>query len=81
MEIYKQIKKDIRFWLTIYFVIFAIVQSVYYFFDLGKDDSDSAESRSNMSVRTDHKTGCQYLESSKGDLTPRLQKDGTQMCL
>ena len=77
MEAYKQFRKDIA--LGVLLVI--ISQGIYSFFDIGKDDSDSAEKRSDMSVRTDYKTGCQYLESSKGELTPRLQKDGTHLCL
>jgi hypothetical protein len=49
------------------------------FTDIGRDDSDTATSRSNMAVRTDALTGCQYLESSKGLLSPRLRGDGEQV--
>lgn len=77
MEAYRQFKKDLLGGI----VVLLIIQGAYSFFDIGKDDSDSAEKRSDMSVRTDYKTGCQYLESSKGELTPRLQKDGTHLCL
>lgn len=77
MEAYKQFKKDLLGGI----LVLLIIQGAYSFFDIGKDDSDSAEKRSDMSVRTDYKTGCQYLESSKGELTPRLQKDGTHLCL
>ena len=41
------------------------------------DDSDSATGKSNMEVRTDRKTGVQYLASPDGGLTPRLNADGT----
>lgn len=44
-----------------------------------KDDSDSESGYSEMVVRTDYKTGLQYLESTQGGLTPRLNEDGTQM--
>ena len=37
------------------------------------DSSDKSRwERSNMSIRTDHLTGLQYLEGKRGGLTPRL---------
>lgn len=46
------------FWLTWYF---------------STDDSDEGPlKRSNMNIRTDDRTGCQYLESYSGALTPRM---------
>jgi hypothetical protein len=77
LETYKQFKKDV----LIGAMVLLVINAIYCLFDLSKDDSDSNEKRSNMNVRTDYKTGCQYLESSKGELTPRLQKDGTHLCL
>ena len=77
METYKQFKKDV----LIAVLVVITISAIYSLLKLGKDDSDSSEIRSNMSVRTDYKTGCQYLESSKGDLTPRIQKDGRHLCL
>ncbi len=77
METYRQFKKDLLGGV----LVLLLIQGAYLFFDIGKDDSDSEDKRSDMSVRTDYKTGCQYLESSKGELTPRLQKDGTHLCL
>lgn len=47
----------------------------------GKDDSDSEDSRSGVTPRIDHLTGCQYLTTPRGSITPRLRKDGTQVCL
>ena len=77
METYKQFKKDV----LIAVLVVLLISAIQAIFKIGKDDSDSSEKRSNMSVRTDHKTGCQYLEGSKGDLTPRMQKDGRHLCL
>lgn len=43
------------------------------------DSTDDAPGHhSGMIVHTDHLTGCQYL--SDGSLTPRLGKDGRQVC-
>lgn len=45
------------------------------------DDSDlSAAKRSGMRIRIDYLTGCQYLESTKGSFTPRLDKTGFPLC-
>ena len=45
------------------------------------NDSDASRShRSSMSVRRDALTGCEYLESTSGHLTPRLGADGRQVC-
>ncbi|MBZ9649414.1 hypothetical protein K9B33_17910 [Sphingobium sp. 3R8] len=36
--------------------------------------------RSGMRLRTDNGTGCQYLETKGGALSPRLGSDGKQVC-
>ena len=45
-----------------------------------RDDSDPIDGRSNMSVLTDALTGCQYLTTSRGGITPRWTRDGEQVC-
>lgn len=37
--------------------------------------------KSDMSVKTDYLTGCQYLVTFWGGITPRLDKDGKQICI
>ena len=52
-------------------------------FDLlhtGGDDTDGAGVRSGLGLRLDHGTGCQYLESRYGGLTPRLDNTGRHIC-
>jgi hypothetical protein len=45
------------------------------------DNSDAGwANRSNLSIRTDHLTGCDYLETRPGGITPRLRPDGSQVC-
>lgn len=44
------------------------------------DDCDSPIGRCGMKPMTDHRTGCQYLATSSGGLTPRLDADGRQIC-
>ncbi|WP_020471552.1 DUF6440 family protein [Zavarzinella formosa] len=48
----------------------------------GRDDTDNPnDSRSGMMVYTDHRTGCQYLGTVFGGITPRLDRDGKPVCV
>lgn len=46
------------------------------------DDTDNKITgvRSDMRILVDHGTGCQYLRSASGGLTPRLDASGKPMC-
>ena len=45
------------------------------------DSTDkSNKHRSGVTLITDYGTGCQYLETNFGGITPRLNADGTQVC-
>jgi hypothetical protein len=69
-------------WITIIVIAVAVGVAVVDYFRLGFDDTDNLATgkRSNMALRTDYGTGCQYLESSDGELTPRLDRNGKQFC-
>ena len=47
-----------------------------------RDTTDNPENmkRSGLGLYTDHRTGCQYLGTLFGGLTPRLYADGTHVC-
>jgi hypothetical protein len=45
-----------------------------------RDNSDPLGGRSNMNVLTDALTGCQYLETRKGGITPRMDANNKQVC-
>ena len=45
-----------------------------------RDNSDPIGGRSNMSVLTDALTGCQYLATQRGGITPRMGADNKQVC-
>ena len=45
-----------------------------------RDNSDPVGGRSNMSVLTDALTGCQYLATQRGGITPRMDADNKQVC-
>lgn len=75
MEVYKRIKVDlIWFLLTIF-----ILKTVFHYLPIGRDSTDGYE-RSGMILRVDALSGCHYLESEHGGLTPRLGADGRQLC-
>lgn len=44
------------------------------------DSTDSTEARSGMGLHTDALTGCQYLSTPKGGITPRLDASGRHLC-
>jgi hypothetical protein len=74
---YEDLKRYTRWlsgwFLVMYFLVVLIGKS-----PMGRDDSDPGEwgQRSGITPRTDHLTGCQYLEAVSGGLTPRLDKTG-----
>ncbi len=74
--------KDWTGWLAKY-VIFAIVFSwVIGWTPYGRDDTDSGSwggGRSGMVPATDALTGCQYLRTQGGGITPRLNSQGKQL--
>ncbi|MCG7348957.1 DUF6440 family protein [Sphingomonas sp. ACRSK] len=65
-------------WIGITILLALILSALGY----GWDDTDDrgAGVHSQMALRTDHGTGCQYLETSGGGITPRLNADGKQVC-
>lgn len=61
------------------FIPVIIVYLVWGFF-INKDDTDkSTFTKSGVALRTDYKTGCQYLEGTRGGLTPRVDGVGYHM--
>ncbi|KRB22717.1 DUF6440 family protein [Mesorhizobium sp. Root172] len=69
----EKLARDIRAML----ITIAILGTIWWVFDFGKDDTDPPGARSGFSLLTDAGTGCQYLAHS--GLTPRLDANGKQM--
>ena len=44
------------------------------------DSTDSPPMRSGLHVKVDALTGCQYLTTSLGGVTPRLSENGKHLC-
>ena len=66
--------------------LLTVVAPVALFFTLGAylsptDSTDGSWSkRSGISLHIDHETGCHYLGTLFGALTPRLDRDGEHIC-
>jgi len=45
-----------------------------------RNDTDPADGRSGLALFVDNRTGCHYLSSPAGGLTPRLDSEGNQIC-
>lgn len=71
-------------WLFSIFVIAFSIALLFFVSPLGRDDSDEGygwfDNRSNMRVTTDNLTGCQYLGSERGGITPRVDSTGKHIC-
>lgn len=59
-------------YITVLLICFAYDNTGY-----GRDSTDG-DDRSNMLLRIDHGTGCEYLETRNGGITPRLTGEGLQ---
>lgn len=51
-----------------------------HFYPLEKDSTDPIDGRSGLNIKVDALTGCQYLTTTDGGLTPRLDKSCAQLC-
>ena len=75
MEVYNKFKKD----LVLLCIVIMCLQMLYGWFDIGVDDTDGNR-RSGVSLRVDAGTRCQYLEGTRGGLTPRLDSENNHIC-
>jgi hypothetical protein len=73
---------EVAKWCGIGFGFVLVVGVVAQAAGYGWDDTDNRPTgvHSEMRLRTDHGTGCQYLESQEGALTPRVDRSGRQVC-
>jgi hypothetical protein len=45
-----------------------------------RDSTDPPNERSGLILRIDHMTGCHYIGTPFGGITPRLDSDGQHIC-
>lgn len=83
-ELEKTIKNGVAkeigtFWLLFASALFAGILIMDYVRPY--DNTDNGKERSGLTIRTDNLTGCQYLSTPSGGLTPRMDQSGTyQIC-
>ena len=66
--------------IVIILVVLYSVAARHFRWDYNDTDNMANGHRSQVALRTDYGTGCQYLESSDGFLTPRMNSSGKQIC-
>lgn len=72
--------KDWTTWIAKWFVVGIIAAWLISFLPIGRDGTDGAwPNRSGVDVVTDAATGCQYLRTPGGGITPRVDATGKQL--
>ncbi|MCW2480509.1 hypothetical protein [Candidatus Symbiopectobacterium sp. NZEC135] len=74
----KAVRKVARY-TAIAILFFTLASWLLFKTGLTADDTDGA-SRSGLVTYTDAATGCQYLSAGGSGITPRMDKDGYQVC-
>jgi len=71
------IVRELADYVLIFLVLSLVLKFVSGYFGWWTDDSDkSGFDRSGLSIKTDHKTGVQYLSDGKGGMMVRVDQDG-----
>lgn len=75
-----QVLKDWVLWIGKWFLIGVAIAWAFSFLPIGRDSTDGAwPHRSGVDVVTDAVTGCQYLRTPGGGITPRVNGTGKQL--
>lgn len=71
----KEILKNILLMLGITYIAVSLLGTL-----VPRDTTDPVDGRSGLIIYTDNLTGCEYLGLSLKGLTPRMTKEGIQIC-
>lgn len=67
-------------WLAGWWIFGICLTFAFWMLPLSRDSTDGEwPNRSGMRPHTDAFTGCQYLETSKGGITPRINASGRHL--
>lgn len=73
-------KKIFNHIVTTIFIGWLVIAALGYLLSGGYEkDATDGYKRSNLKLRTDYGTGCQYLETTGGSITPRLGYGGVHV--
>jgi len=69
-------------WAVIVTITICVLNAARDALGWGYDDTDDPSSFVHSGLRpySDHLTGCEYLADREGSITPRLGRDGKQVC-
>lgn len=77
----EKLARDFRWGVCVMFIVWLLANATGpWTWIQALDDTDLPTKRSGMNLYTDHGTGCQYLATPLGSLTPRLDADGKPIC-
>lgn len=74
--------EDFYSYLVTWIIIFLLVFSAFLYFQgrYDHDSTDNGDKRSGLILSIDAFTGCHYLSTGRGGITPRLNKAGRHIC-
>lgn len=78
-KLYTRIKRDIKIAAYVMWAGGAAIYALYSTMPVFKDDTDG-DKRSGMMLSVDAQTGCHYLRTQAGGITPRLNREGRHVC-
>lgn len=80
-SIWESFQNQMYAFLILVAIVFGTMIGTRYMLALPeRNDTDPPDGYSGLAVLIDNKTGCQYLASREGGVTPRLDKKGKHMC-
>lgn len=82
MNVWLKIRNDLSWYIVSIFLATWLLSVTFNYFRVGYDDSDNHKAgiRSGVAVHTDNLTGCQYLSTRGGGITPRVTRTGMHIC-
>lgn len=79
-ELYEKFKKDLSNYVFKIVIVFVIIMFGYYLLYPTDTSDEGRFSRSGLALHIDAKTGCHYVASQYGGITPRLTAEGAHIC-
>lgn len=79
-----ELLKSLIFWVAMAYLFVLATNALYNISPIGRDETDKpgwGSGRSGVRLVTDQETGCQYLETKSGGITPRLDAEGKIICV
>jgi hypothetical protein len=79
-ELYEKFKEDLSNYVFKMVIAFLVIMLGYMILPTTDSTDYSHFDRSGMHLHIDAKTGCHYVASQYGGITPRVDAEGTHIC-